>query len=65
MIGTRMAYKNYMAFVNPGEEPIPSYSIQSQRKDPSKASHFLDVVNSTPIQNDPKMRTIKATSPYS
>ena len=63
IIGTRMAYKNYMAFVNPGKEPIPSIFNPIPMEGPFKGLSFSGCGELNPIQNDPKMKTIKATSP--
>ncbi|MDI3484776.1 MAG: hypothetical protein PWQ74_1363 [Methanobacteriaceae archaeon] len=63
IIGTRMAYKNYMAFVNPGKEPIPSIFNPIPMEGSFKGLSFSGCGELNPIQNDPKMRTIKATSP--
>jgi len=63
IIGTRMAYKNYTAFVNPGKQPIASIFNPVPMEGPFKGLSFSGCGEINPIQNDPQMKTIKATSP--
>ncbi|BDH80045.1 MAG TPA: methanogenesis marker 16 metalloprotein [Methanothermobacter sp.] len=63
IIGTRMAYKNYMAFINPSDEPIPSIFNPIPMEGPYKGLSFSGCGELNPLQNDPTMETIKIGSP--
>lgn len=63
IIGTRMAYKNYMAFINPGDEPIASIFNSIPMEGPFKGLSFSGCGELNPLQNDPKMETIKPGTP--
>jgi putative methanogenesis marker 16 metalloprotein len=58
MIGTRMAFKNYTAFVNPSQEPISSIFHAIDMEGPFKGLSFSGCGEINPLQNDPHMKTI-------
>lgn len=58
MIGTRMAFKNYTAFVNPNQEPVSSIFHAIDMEGPFKGLSFSGCGEINPLQNDPLMKTI-------
>jgi L-aspartate semialdehyde sulfurtransferase len=58
MLGIRMAFKNYTAFVNPTEEPISSIFHAIDMKGPYKSLSFSGCGELNPLQNDPLMKTV-------
>jgi len=58
IIGTRMAFKNYTAFINPKSKPISSIFHAIPMDGPFKGISFSGCGELNPIQNDPKMETI-------
>lgn len=59
MIGTRLAFKNYTAFLNPTEEPVASIFHAIKMEGPFKGLSFSGCGELNPLQNDPQMKTIK------
>ena len=59
MIGTRLAFKNYTAFVNPSQESVASIFHAINMEGPLKGLSFSGCGELNPLQNDPKMRIIK------
>lgn len=59
MFGTRLAFKNYTAFLNPSEEPVASIFHAIEMEGPFKGLSFSGCGELNPLQNDPNMRTIK------
>jgi len=59
MIGTRQAFKNYTAFLNPAEEPVSSIFNAVEMEGPFKGLSFSGCGELNPLQNDPAMKTIK------
>jgi putative methanogenesis marker 16 metalloprotein len=59
MIGTRQAFKNYTAFLNPAEEPVASIFNAVEMEGPFKGLSFSGCGELNPLQNDPTMKTIK------
>lgn len=59
MIGTRLAFKNYTAFLNPVEEPVASIFHAIEMEGPFKGLSFSGCGELNPLQNDPVMKTIK------
>lgn len=59
MIGTRLAFKNYTAFVNPSHESVKSIFHAINMGGPFQGLSFSGCGELNPLQNDPKMRTIK------
>lgn len=59
MIGTRLAFKNYTAFLNPTEEPVASIFHAIEMEGPFKGLSFSGCGELNPLQNDPEMKTIK------
>ncbi|MGC9517570.1 MAG: methanogenesis marker 16 metalloprotein [Methanomicrobiales archaeon] len=58
LIGTRMAFKNYTAFVNPSNKSVKSIFNAIEMEGPFKGISFSGCGQLNPIQNDPKMKTI-------
>ncbi|MBI5681473.1 MAG: methanogenesis marker 16 metalloprotein [Methanobacterium sp.] len=59
MIGTRLAFKNYTAFINPTNEPVASIFHAIEMEGPYKGLSFSGCGELNPLQNDPVMNTIK------
>jgi putative methanogenesis marker 16 metalloprotein len=59
MIGTRLAFKNYTAFVNPSAESVPSIFNAVNMEGPFQGLSFSGCGELNPLQNDPHMRIIK------
>ncbi|MGZ7117286.1 MAG: methanogenesis marker 16 metalloprotein [Methanobacterium sp.] len=59
MIGTRLAFKNYTAFINPSAKPVSSIFHAIEMDGPYKGLSFLGCGELNPLQNDPVMNTIK------
>jgi len=59
MIGTRLAFKNYTAFLNPSNEPIASIFHAINMEGPFKGLSFSGCGELNPLQNDPHMKNIK------
>ncbi len=62
MIGTRLAFKNYTAFLNPVEEPVASIFHAIEMEGPFKGLSFSGCGELNPLQNDPVMKTINTGS---
>ncbi len=58
MIGTRLAFKNYTAFVNPSKEAISSIFHAIDMEGPYRGISFSGCGELNPLQNDPLMKTI-------
>jgi L-aspartate semialdehyde sulfurtransferase len=58
MIGTRFAFKNYTAFVNPTNEPISSIFNAVDMGGPFKEISFSGCGELNPLQNDPQLNTM-------
>lgn len=59
MIGTRLAFKNYTAFINPTNEPVASIFHAIEMEGPYKGLSFSGCGELNPLENDPVMNTIK------
>ncbi|HTX61942.1 MAG TPA: methanogenesis marker 16 metalloprotein [Methanobacterium sp.] len=59
MLGTRLAFKNYTAFVNPSNESVASIFNAVNMEGPFQGLSFSGCGELNPLQNDPHMRTIK------
>lgn len=59
MIGTRLAFKNYTAFVNPTGESVASIFHAIEMEGPYRGLSFSGCGELNPLQNDPVMNTIK------
>ncbi|MGZ7108439.1 MAG: methanogenesis marker 16 metalloprotein [Methanobacterium sp.] len=59
MIGTRLAFKNYTAFINPSAKPVSSIFHAIEMDGPYKGISFSGCGELNPLQNDPVMNTIK------
>lgn len=59
MVGTRLAFKNYTAFLNPSAEPVSSIFNAVKMEGPFKGLSFSGCGELNPLQNDPDMKTIK------
>jgi putative methanogenesis marker 16 metalloprotein len=59
MIGTRLAFKNYTAFVNPSHESVSSIFHAINMEGPFQGLSFSGCGELNPLQNDPMMKTIK------
>ncbi|MGZ7048321.1 MAG: methanogenesis marker 16 metalloprotein, partial [Methanobacterium sp.] len=59
MIGTRLAFKNYTAFINPSAKPVSSIFHAIEMDGPYKGLSFSGCGELNPLQNDPVMNTIK------
>lgn len=60
MIGTRLAFKNYTAFVNPSHESVASIFNAINMEGPFQGLSFSGCGELNPLQNDPHMRIIKS-----
>lgn len=60
MIGTRMAFKNYTAFTNPGEESVSSIFSAVPLKGNYAGLTFSGCGDLNPLQNDPNNLYIKS-----
>ncbi|MBN1134907.1 MAG: methanogenesis marker 16 metalloprotein [Methanosarcinaceae archaeon] len=58
LFATRHAFKNYLAFVNPKNEPTSSIFHASQFKGNLSEATFCGCGELNPIKNDPKLETI-------
>lgn len=58
IIGTRMAFKNYTAFTNPGKSPVSSIFNAIPLDGEFKALSFSGCGEINPVQNDPNLFTI-------
>ncbi|NYB51297.1 MAG: methanogenesis marker 16 metalloprotein [Methanobacteriaceae archaeon] len=58
MIGTRFAFKNYTAFINPSPEPVSSIFNAVDMEGPFKGISFSGCGELNPLQNDPQLKTI-------
>jgi len=59
MIGTRFAFKNYTAFINPGTEPVSSIFNAVDMDGPFKGISFSGCGELNPLQNDPQLNSIR------
>jgi len=59
MIGTRLAFKNYTAFLNPSNEPVASIFHAIEMEGPYRGLSFSGCGELNPLQNDPVMNAIK------
>jgi putative methanogenesis marker 16 metalloprotein len=59
MIGTRLAFKNYTAFLNPSQESVASIFNAINMEGPFMGLSFSGCGELNPLQNDPHMKTIK------
>lgn len=59
MIGTRFAFKNYTAFINPGTEPVSSIFNAVDMDGPFKGISFSGCGELNPLQNDPQLSSIR------
>ncbi|WP_263640875.1 homocysteine biosynthesis protein [Methanobrevibacter arboriphilus] len=59
MIGTRMAFKNYTAFINPSNNQISSIFNAIPMEGNFKSFSFSGCGDINPLQNDPNMNVIK------
>jgi putative methanogenesis marker 16 metalloprotein len=59
MVGTRLAFKNYTAFVNPATEPVTSIFHAIDMQGPMNELSFSGCGELNPIQNDPLLNTLK------
>lgn len=59
IIGTRLAFKNYTAFINPSEKSVASIFHAIEMEGPYKGLSFSGCGELNPLQNDPVMNTIK------
>lgn len=59
MIGTRLAFKNYTAFINPSNESVASIFNAIDMEGPYQGLSFSGCGELNPLQNDPVMNTIK------
>ncbi|MBI4812814.1 MAG: methanogenesis marker 16 metalloprotein, partial [Methanobacterium sp.] len=58
MIGTRFAFKNYTAFINPTPEPVSSIFNAVDIEGPFKGISFSGCGELNPLQNDPQLNSI-------
>jgi L-aspartate semialdehyde sulfurtransferase len=58
MIGTRFAFKNYTAFVNPTNQAISSIFNAVDMEGPFKEISFSGCGELNPLQNDPQLNTM-------
>jgi len=58
MIGTRMAFKNYTAFVNPSDKSVSSIFHAIEMEGPFKGISVSGCGELNPLQNDPLLKTI-------
>lgn len=59
MMGTRLAFKNYTAFINSANEPVASIFHAIEMEGPYSGLSFSGCGELNPLQNDPVMNTIK------
>lgn len=59
MIGTRLAFKNYTAFLNPSYESVASIFNAINMEGPFQGLSFSGCGELNPLQNDPLMKNIK------
>ncbi len=59
MIGTRFAFRNYTAFINPSSEPISSIFNAVDMEGPFKGISFSGCGELNPIQNDPQLKFLQ------
>lgn len=59
LLGTRFAFKNYTAFVNPTSQPISSIFNAVDMLGPFKGLSFSGCGELNPLQNDPELNTLK------
>jgi putative methanogenesis marker 16 metalloprotein len=62
MIGTRFAFKNYTAFVNPTNQAISSIFNAVDMEGPFKEISFSGCGELNPLQNDPQLNTMRKGS---
>lgn len=62
MIGTRMAFKNYTAFINPSNNQVSSIFNAIPMEGNFKSFSFSGCGDINPLQNDPNMNIIKKGS---
>jgi len=62
IIGTRLAFKNYTAFINPSEKSVKSIFNAIEMEGSYKGLSFSGCGELNPLQNDPVMNTIKKGS---
>jgi L-aspartate semialdehyde sulfurtransferase len=62
MIGTRFAFKNYTAFINPSSESISSIFNAVEMEGPFKGISFSGCGELNPLQNDPHLNSIRKGS---
>lgn len=58
MVGTRFAFKNYTAFVNPTSQPISSIFNAVDMNGPFKGISFSGCGELNPLQNDPQLNSL-------
>lgn len=59
MIGTRLAFKNYTAFLNPSNESVTSIFNAINMEGPFHGLSFSGCGELNPLENDPLMKNIK------
>lgn len=59
MIGTRLAFKNYTAFINPTSKSVASIFHAIKMEGPYRGLSFSGCGELNPLQNDPVMNTLK------
>ncbi|MBI5458548.1 methanogenesis marker 16 metalloprotein [Methanobacterium sp.] len=59
MIGTRFAFKNYTAFINPTPESVSSIFNAVDMDGPFKGISFSGCGELNPLQNDPQLNSIR------
>lgn len=62
MIGTRFAFKNYTAFINPSSKSISSIFNAVEMDGPFKGISFSGCGELNPLQNDPHLNSIRKGS---
>jgi putative methanogenesis marker 16 metalloprotein len=63
MLGTRHAFRNYNAFLNPGKNVVNSiFSVMGMQPN-NKETSFCGVGTLNPLENDPELQTIGVGSP--
>lgn len=58
MVGTRFAFKNYTAFINPTSESVSSIFNAVDMDGPFKGISFSGCGELNPLQNDPQLKSI-------
>ena len=58
LIGTRFAFKNYTAFINPSSKPTSSIFNAVDMEGPFKGFSFSGCGELNPLQNDPQLNSI-------